>query len=505
MAFDFVKAAVDAVAQEFVTIEGQSGPTVAARFYYMAGTALREADQLFDDTRHSSLLTRSGSRDDFARELSCLEKKVHKLSAGLCTQDQANFRQSIIAHTALNVLREEAPAAANLFEDAFAKNDTYGGSLQMQVDCISSRLARMITKVFNADGAAEAVALPYKPQNSGPDKVRVMDAWTPEYNVSDDPTSGLQSYLTFGWGDTEAIISDSRIDSLIGGVKLPEPFLLDPGATADLNARTITTADGTVLPISRELVGNLINPEFITQTERVIQVSAELTDEQKFIAEFFEDGPGTGFPPGTMMSFAQFAEEDRGLELEEATDLYFAMGAALHTAGVATWQQKGDTDYVRPVRAVRELSEVGLLGNAADVDPITGRSQFNAYSRNIFNTDLIDGTTWETYQNPSGGYSPPFAEYTSGHSTFSAAGARVLELAVGEKFGGEVTGRGVFEPVSENEIVTLKWDTWRDAGIDAGLSRIYGGIHFDDGNLEGQKLGALIGETTFEVVSQLSA
>jgi membrane-associated phospholipid phosphatase len=185
--------------------------------------------------------------------------------------------------------------------------------------------------------------------------------------------------------------------------------------------------------------------------------------------------------------------------------LYFTLGQAMQSAAVATWQQKLDTNYARPVRVIRELSELGLLGDVDDLDPVTGISRFEAYSRDTYQTEMIDGTTWETYQNPSGGYSPPFAEYPSGHSTFSAAGGKVLALFTGDDFGGAVTGRGVFEPPTENEVVTLEWDTWQEAVEEAGFSRLYGGIHFDDGNLEGQTLGALIGEATFQTASQLWA
>ena len=88
--------------------------------------------------------------------------------------------------------------------------------------------------------------------------------------------------------------------------------------------------------------------------------------------------------------------------------------------------------------------------------------------------------------------SPPFAEYTSGHSAFSAAAAEVLRLATGsDEFAASVT----FEPESSrfelgltpNEAVTLEWDTFSEAADEAGISRLYGGIHFADGDLNGRK------------------
>lgn len=76
---------------------------------------------------------------------------------------------------------------------------------------------------------------------------------------------------------------------------------------------------------------------------------------------------------------------------------------------------------------------------------------------------------------------------------------------MGEDFGGAVSGRGVFEPGSANEVVTLHWHTWQEASEAAGLSRLHGGIHFDDGNQQGLALGALIGQATVQAATQLWA
>lgn len=502
VAFEFVQAAVDAVAQGRVTIAGLSGPTVAARFYSMAGTALYEAWQLTDPKAHSSLANDCCS----TLKLRHLERKVQRIQGHLHPCQQQQFITNLIAATASRVLSAAAPEAASLFAEASQQSVvSLGRRLDCEVQQISRSLSREIGKVFSSDGALAGATAPYSPVNSDPENVIVLDRWTPEYRMGDDPASGLQTYLTPGWGDVRAFVDSDRLDTFVSTTKAPEPFLLDPGATADLQARTITTSDGQVVPISREAVGTLINPGFISQAEGVIDISAGLTEEGKFVAEFWEDGGGTPFPPGTWMIFGQYAAEKESLSLGDEVKLYFTLGHAMQSAAVATWQQKLDTNYARPERVIRELSELGLLGDEDDVDPVTGISRFEAYSRETYQTEMIDGTSWETYQNPAGGYNPPFAEYPSGHSTFSAAGGKVLDLFTGDDFGGAVTGRGVFEPSTENEVVTLEWDTWQQAVEEAGFSRLYGGIHFDDGNLEGQKLGALIGEATFATATQLWA
>jgi len=50
-------------------------------------------------------------------------------------------------------------------------------------------------------------------------------------------------------------------------------------------------------------------------------------------------------------------------------------------------------------------------------------------------------------------------------------------------------------PVSE---VTLSWDTFTEAADEAGLSRLYGGIHFTDGDINGRTLGNSVGQATFD-------
>jgi hypothetical protein len=298
------------------------------------------------------------------------------------------------------------------------------------------------------------------------------------------------------------ILSKQQLQDLKAELKSPEPFLLDPDATHDAKAGTITRANGDVVLISKDLIGVDINPAFIAQAERVIKASADLTDKQKLIAEFWEDGPGTGFPPGTWVEFGRYASELYDNNRQEDVRMFFGIGQALLSASVSSWGLKTETDYTRPLTAIRELSRLELLN---DVDLITGGVQIDAYNRSTKNTQKINGVDWETYQTFGNFYSPPFAEFTSGHSTFSSAAGKLIELITGrEDFGASVTTTSLIEK-EKNIPVTLSWDTWRDAWVESGDSRIFGGIHFDDGNKEGVKNGERIGEAVFAELSKLWA
>ena len=169
----------------------------------------------------------------------------------------------------------------------------------------------------------------------------------------------IQNFLTPQWGDVTPFGLESGKEFR---PEAPEPFLLVEGEV-DLEAQTITLEDtGEVLPITRDLIGDVINLEFIEQAERVVDASANLTDEQKLIAEFWEDAAGTSFPSGTWMTFGEFVSARDDNTLDEDAQLFFTLGNAVFDAGVATWEAKTFYDYTRPVRAVRELGELGLIG-----------------------------------------------------------------------------------------------------------------------------------------------
>lgn len=109
----------------------------------------------------------------------------------------------------------------------------------------------------------------------------------------------------------------------------------------------------------------------------------------------------------------------------------------------------------------------------------------------------MDGKDWLPYQ-PASFPTPPFPEFISGHSTFSAAAATVLELFTGnDRFGGSVTfppGTSATEPgITPAVPVTLHWSTFTDAANQAGISRRYGGIHFKAADVIGRAAGRVIG------------
>jgi hypothetical protein len=98
---------------------------------------------------------------------------------------------------------------------------------------------------------------------------------------------------------------------------------------------------------------------------------------------------------------------------------------------------------------------------------------------------------------------PPFPDYTSGHSCFSAASAEVLRRFTGsDYFGGSFTalpGSSLIEPGSTPlGPITLSWNTFYDAAAEAGVSRRYGGIHFLEADVRSREMGIQVAAAVWE-------
>lgn len=248
---------------------------------------------------------------------------------------------------------------------------------------------------------------------------------------------------------------------------------------------------GTVVPFSLRSADQFRPPppglypkdrRYPLQVEEMVQMSAALNDRTKMIAEYWADGPRSELPPGHWNLFAQFVSHRDHLTLDQDAKLFFALDNAMFDASIATWESKRFYDYCRPITAVHFLKK---------------GKQIKAWAGPNKGAQVILGENWIPYQ-PATFVTPPFPEYTSGHSAFSAAGAQILKSFTGsDSFGGSVTlkaGSGKTEPgtVPARDL-TLAWNTFSEAADEAGISRRYGGIHFAQGDLEGRTLGRRVG------------
>jgi hypothetical protein len=226
---------------------------------------------------------------------------------------------------------------------------------------------------------------------------------------------------------------------------------------------------------------------FRKEVDQQLTYSAGLTDPQKVIAQYWEDPPGSETPPGHWNLFAQWVSHRDHHSLDADAKVFMALNNALLDAAITAWDAKRQWNSVRPITAVRWLKKGQLI---------------QAWGGHYQGTKTIRGEDWLPYQRANF-VTPSFPEYLSGHSTFSAAAAMLLKSAIGsDTFGMSVTipaGSSTVEPKTDTQAgvpaapVTLSWKSFTAAADQAGISREYGGIHFNDGDYEARQAGGDVG------------
>lgn len=229
---------------------------------------------------------------------------------------------------------------------------------------------------------------------------------------------------------------------------------------------------------------------FLRQALEIVHYSATLDDRRKVMAEYWADGPASELPPGHWVLFAKIVSDRDKHTICQDVKMHFALTNAMFDASIAVWGLKRHYDYVRPVTAIHYLFK--------------GR-RIPAWAGEGKGTRLILGQDWRPYQAATF-VTPPFSEYVSGHSAFSAAGAEVLRSYTGsDAFGGQVTipkGSSRVEPgLVPARNLTLSWRTFSDAADEAGISRRYGGIHFVQGDVESRVLGRKVGAQAYRLAA----
>jgi PAP2 superfamily len=200
---------------------------------------------------------------------------------------------------------------------------------------------------------------------------------------------------------------------------------------------------------------------FHVQALEVYSVSKNLTAAQKTIAEFWSDDPGIpGTPPGHSVSIATIALKKENANLAKAAETYAKVGMALSDAFVSCWKCKFDHNYIRPISYIRDKFEAN----------------------------------WSTILT-----TPPFPEYTSGHSVQSGAASRVLSDIFGYSF---TFIDNTHESRTDIDGRPRTYKSFYEFADEAAISRLYGGIHFreaiDKGVAQGRKVGEEIGKLNFK-------
>lgn len=195
---------------------------------------------------------------------------------------------------------------------------------------------------------------------------------------------------------------------------------------------------------------------FYAEARNCYEVTTNLTSEQESIALFWSDDPGATFtPPGHSISILTHVIEGQRLPLDVAAEAYAKVGIAVADAFIVCWRTKYRNNLLRPVTYIQRL-----------IDP-----------------------SWAPLL-----VTPPFPEYTSGHSVQSAAAAQVLTQMFG-------TVRFTDHTHDARGLAPRSFGSFFEAAREAARSRLYGGIHFasaiERGLEQGRCVGRVVGRLRF--------
>jgi hypothetical protein len=213
------------------------------------------------------------------------------------------------------------------------------------------------------------------------------------------------------------------------------PFVLGSGETC---------SPGPPLPFLES-----VDSAFYAEALDCYRVTSDLTPEQEAIARFWSDDPGqTATSPGHSISILTQVARELNLTLDRAAEAYAKVGIAVADAFISCWRTKYNHNLLRPVTYIRSI-----------IDP-----------------------NWTSLL-----VTPPFPEYTSGHSVQTAAAAQVLTSLFGQLAFNDHTHdvRG---------LPPRSFSSFAAAAEEAAISRLYGGIHFRAAIERGLEQGACIGK-----------
>ncbi|MBU78950.1 MAG: phosphatidic acid phosphatase [Flavobacteriales bacterium] len=203
---------------------------------------------------------------------------------------------------------------------------------------------------------------------------------------------------------------------------------------------------------------------FQLQLQQVFQIGDNLTDEQLNKASFWDCNPyvthHTGHamiatkkitPGGHWIGITAIASRINNSDFLETINAYANVSIALFDSFIACWDDKWKTLVVRPETLINKY--------------------YNDKWVPVLQT-------------------PPFPEYTSGHSVISRAAAVTLTDLYGENFS--------FVDTTELKygLPERKYKSFIHASEEAAISRLYGGIHYmmaiEEGVIQGEKVGSHI-------------
>jgi hypothetical protein len=274
----------------------------------------------------------------------------------------------------------------------------------------------------------------------------------------------VKNFLTYGWGDVRSTCLTASDETSIKTAAAS--FFLGTGAARD------------------------------TEIDNLVTLTNALTDLQKMTAEFWAGGPLTVSPPCMMIWFWKKYIEASGKGMNTMIYSGLELSINIFESSRLTWNLKRQYMEDRPIQEIRR--------------------RYATQNLTKYDGTVISGSLWVPYQETNF-VTPPFADYPSGHSTFSQAFAKVMgawfgttipttditmtdltllsPLFAGRTYVNKLSN--IMIPANSSQIQVgvvpsadqaLSWTTWQDIADSAGISRQYGGIHCQSAHLGGQSV-----------------
>jgi hypothetical protein len=203
---------------------------------------------------------------------------------------------------------------------------------------------------------------------------------------------------------------------------------------------------------------------FFRQAKEVYEAVRQATDEQRQLVAFWDDNPYVmhvrghamfatkkATPGGHWMGITGIAARKARADLMLSAEAYMRTAVAVADGFISCWEEKFRSNVVRPETVIN-----------AHIDE-----------------------SWEALLQ-----TPPFPEYTSGHSVISTAAATVLTDQFGDGFAFSDTTEVAYG------LPARSFSSFTEAAAEAAMSRLYGGIHYrmaiEEGVTQGRRVGELV-------------
>ena len=457
-----------------------SGPTTVTRLFGLLTTSMWDVWAVFEDTAIGSIYNQD-KQDSFIALLESFEISCHDLSDfKYLYQCSTNNVKEILEHAVRQVAMDVS--AFNVLSE-IQSSLFIGGIPDVLVGTAEELLSKSLaytTELLSVDNIADLVV------SIGTEIGENVSSSINQYAKTDGSNQSGFYADTTGYTPSQSVYDpdnpDTKIDSkwqpLPGQVAVtPQwgsvtPFAINPH---ELMPSTILT------PYTE--IGEL-NEEFISELTFVRDKRLILTALEKGIAELYEGGPETAFPPGLWFEQSIVEASNRNLDLDESLKLTFGVALAMFDAGIATWKLKYLADSVRPTTVIQQYMPEQVL------------------------SDGSLSKDWESYLPD-----PAFPEIASGHSSFSASANFIfIESFNSNVFDFSVTLEDDDSQYSENGFdgipgigsdIIIEATYFSEAADQGGESRIFGGIHMPEGDLKGRIIGTQSASLVLQKINSL--